>query len=167
MREAAMKDLGVRPLPTMIACACVCASMLSTFVTPVSGHIAVRLQRPCYRSADPGPPSGEPFVHRGRTSLISGLFLDGGPLRHLAHCRGGIPSPGTVEVLNPTTKAVLARRTVAAGQLARIPLRPGTYLVKGIFADATSNGKPIESQPVTVKVAAGTVVRQDTLAGIR
>lgn len=41
---------------------------------------SVWLEPRCDESADPGPPRGEPLITRGPTSLISGLYLDGGPL---------------------------------------------------------------------------------------
>lgn len=51
--------------------------------------VTVWLRALCRQSADPGPPAGEPFIRRGPTTLVSGLFLDGGPLRRRSSCRSG------------------------------------------------------------------------------
>jgi hypothetical protein len=137
---------------------------------PAPGHpthtITVWLRPPCYQSADPGPPSGEPLVKPGPTSLISGLFLDGGPLARRGTCAKGTPSPGTIEVLDTNTDVVVASQTVEAGKLADIRLAAGTYLVRGTFGDAFSNEKPIQTIPISVTIKSNIVVRQDVLANI-
>jgi hypothetical protein len=69
-------------------------------------------------------------------------------------------------VTNPATAAIVASKTVADGQLARIPLPAGTYTILGTFADATSNGQPMHSIARTVTVPAGKTVRQDVFANI-
>lgn len=129
--------------------------------------VTVWLKPLCVQSADPGPPAGEPFVTHGSTELVTGLFLEGGPLFRAVRCRVGKPSPGTVTVIDTTTGKVIASQTVVNGQLARIPLRPGTYTVQGTVANALVNGQPISTLSRTVTITAGTVVRQDVVANIR
>jgi hypothetical protein len=128
--------------------------------------VTVWLRPLCRQSADPGPPPHEPFISRGPTSLISGLFLDGGPLARRGTCAKGTPSPGTIEVLDLNTHVVIASQTVEAGKLADIRLAAGTYLVQGTFSDAFSNGKPMQTSPISVTIESHTVVRQDVLANI-
>lgn len=132
----------------------------------LAGAVTVWLRPLCRQSADPGPPSGEPFVRRGPTSIVSGLFLDGGPLRRRSSCRSGSPSPGTVEVLRPADAALVARQHVKSGKLADIRLAPGRYLVRGTFANATRNGAPIQTRPVLVDLPAHRIVRRDVVASI-
>ncbi len=133
----------------------------------VGRTVTVWLKPPCRQSADPGPPAGEPLVKRGPTELVSGLFLAGGPPSHSPHCRSGTPSPGTITVTSSATGAVVASDNVAYGQLATIPLAPGTYTIHGTFADAFSNDQPIEAQPRQVTIVAGYTVRQDVVASIK
>ncbi|HTW41326.1 MAG TPA: hypothetical protein VMD79_03320 [Solirubrobacteraceae bacterium] len=121
----------------------------------------------CDESADPGPGIDEPRITPGPTTLVSGLFLDGGPLRRVGRCTRGTPSPGTIQVLDPSTGQQVASSTVAAGKLARIRLAPGAYEVEGTFANAFRNGQPITTLPRRVTLRAGTVVREDVIASIR
>jgi hypothetical protein len=120
----------------------------------------------CSQSADPGPPAGEPFVRRGPTELISGLYLDGGPAGRFRRCHRGTPSPGTLTVLDSASGREVATRTIAAGHLATIPLAPGTYTITGAFADATRDGKPITTLPKEVRIPADRSVREDVVANI-
>lgn len=133
----------------------------------VGWTVAVWLKPLCHQSADPGPPAGEPFVKPGPTELISGLFLGGGPLVSSPRCRSGTPSPGTIAVTNPSTGAVIASDSVASGQLATIPLAPGTYAITGTFASAFVNNQPIKTPPLQVTIPAGDAVRQDVVANIK
>jgi hypothetical protein len=129
--------------------------------------VTVWLRALCWQSAEPGPPAGEPFIRRGPTTLVSGLFLDGGPLRRRSSCRSGTPSPGTIEVLDPSDTRLVARQRVRAGRLAHIRLAPGTYFVRGTFANATSNGAPIQTLPVRVRIPSHRIVRRDVVASIK
>jgi len=141
---------------------------------PGSGHTraAIRVwtfsSPGCIGQADPGPPAGEPILTPGPTELISGLYLDGGPLAPLPGCtpRPGIPSPGTIVVLNPVTGSVVASQSVALGRLATLALSPGTYSVQGTFGDATVNGQAIQTPAQTVTIPSGETVRQDVIANI-
>jgi hypothetical protein len=128
--------------------------------------VTVWLKPLCYQSADPGPPAGEPLVKRGPTELVSGLFLDGGPLRSSPRCQVGTPSPGTITVTSPTTGAVIASDSVASGQLATIPLVPGTYAIQGTFGDAFANGQAMRTPLQQVTIVAGYTVRQDVVVNI-
>ncbi len=104
-------------------------------------------------------------MKRGPTELVSGLFLDGGPLRHAPRCRSGTPWAGTITVTNPAGM-IIASDKVHTGKLARIRLAPGTYAIHGTFANATRNGQPIETEPQTVTITAGETVREDVVANI-
>jgi hypothetical protein len=128
--------------------------------------VTVWLKPLCHQSADPGPPAGEPFMKRGPTELVSGLFLDGGPLRSSPRCRSGTPSPGTITVTSPTTGAVIASDSVAGGQLATIPLAPGTYAIQGTFGNAFANGEAMRTPLQQVMIVAGYTVRQDVVVNI-
>ena len=134
------------------------SAQIITRQTPHAGGVGrivtVWLKPLCDQSADPGPPAHEPRVQRGPTELVSGLFLDGGPLRRAPQCRSGTPSPGTITVSNQTGM-VIASDKVYPGKLARIRLAPGTYTIHGTFADATRNGQPIETEPQAVTITAG------------
>lgn len=145
------------------------AAQIVTRQTPHAGGVGrvvtVWLKPLCYQSAEPGPPAHEPRVKRGPTELVSGLFLDGGPLRHAPRCRSGTPWAGTITVTNPAGM-VIASDKVHAGKLARIRLAPGTYAIHGTFANATRNGQPIETEPQTVTITAGETVREDVVANI-
>lgn len=57
----------------------------------------------------------------------------------------------------------MASATVAQGQLATIPLAPGTYTIEGADADAVSEpgDVPLKTGPQTVTILAGVTVRQD------
>jgi hypothetical protein len=105
--------------------------------------------------------------HSRTTELISGLFLDGGPLRRARQCRPGVPFPGTITVTSAATGKVVANDKVASGHLAKIRLVAGAYTITGTFADAFSNNEPIKARPRTVTIAAGTTVRQDVEASIK
>jgi hypothetical protein len=128
--------------------------------------VTVWLKPLCAQSAEPGPPADEPFLKSGPTELISGLYLDGGPLRFVPRCGPGTPTAGTITVRSPTTGEVIASENVANGQLATIPLAPGTYTIAGTFAHAFVNGQPIETLPRQVIIPAGDTVRQDVVASI-
>jgi hypothetical protein len=136
---------------------------------PASGRLlGGRAHAACSQSADPGPPAGEPLVqHSHATELVSGLFLDGGPLRRAKRCRRGTPAAGTITVTSQATGKTVADDTLATGRLARIRLAPGTYTIAGTFADAFANGQPIQARPRTVTIAADTTVRQDVAAPIK
>jgi hypothetical protein len=132
--------------------------------------LTVWLNRLCSGSGAWGPPAGEPFLSPGPTELVSGLYLDGGPLRFRSAPRcgslSGTSSPGTITVSDPATGATVAVRLVAARQLARIPLPAGTYSVTGVFDNAFNGSEHMRSAPQTIDVAPNTTVRQDLVVSI-
>jgi hypothetical protein len=138
--------------------------------SPAAGRAArtvtISLRPLCAQSAEPGPPPGEPLVKPGPTELISGLYLDGGPLVLSPRCRQGVPSAGTITVADAAGGHVIATQAVAGGSLATIALAPGSYLVTGTFADASVNGRPIQTDPVSVAIPAGGSVRLDVVTAI-
>jgi hypothetical protein len=138
--------------------------------TPAAGRLAARavtisLKPLCMQSADPGPSLREPLVTAGPTELLSGIYLDGGPLVSSPRCRKGVPSAGTITVAESGSGRVVASQTVASGQLASIALAPGTYLLTGTFGDAAANNRPI-APPQSVTIPAGHSVREDVIANI-
>jgi PASTA domain len=138
--------------------------------SPAAGRstrtVTVWLKPLCAQSADPGPSLQEPLVTAGPTELISGLYLDGGPLRRSPNCRKGVPSPGTIAVAEAGSGRVVATQTVTSGHLATIALAPGAYLLTGTFADATVNDNPLQPPAQSVTISAGRSVREDVIANI-
>jgi hypothetical protein len=136
--------------------------------TPTHGAargVSVWVNPLCPGSAELPGPRHEPIRSKGRSELITGLYLDGGPLifRSAANCEAleGTPGAGTVTVTNPATGAVLATQNMAAKHLATIPLPPGPYSVSAQFEGATINGLHPTVGPITVEIPPGTTVRQD------
>ncbi len=122
----------------------------------------------CRGSAASGPGIPEPRVTLGPTELVSGFYLDGGPLGIFSapHCKRPEPSPGpgTVEVMN-ASGALVATVTSTRGHFAEVPLPAGSYTVRGTFLDATINdAHPTETKSVVVE--ADRTVRQDFVLSI-
>jgi hypothetical protein len=94
----------------------------------------------------------------------------GGPLvlwsEPQCKARHGEAAPGTITVREAATGSVVTTQSVARGQLATIPLPPGTYTIQGTFGNATINEQPGESFPQTVEIEAGKTVRQDTFLNV-
>jgi hypothetical protein len=129
-----------------------------------ASRVTVWLNPLCFASTAHGPEVEEPILTPGLTELISGFYLDGGPLQRFSapDCRRPAPPPqaGTVEVSNPATGAVVATQTSADGKFAEIPLPAGSYTIVGTFLDDTDNGgHPKVSESVTIPP--GHTVRQD------
>lgn len=133
--------------------------------------VTVWVNQLCSGSADWGPPQDEPSHAPGPTELVSGLYLDGGPisLRSAPRCASlsGNPSAGTITVTDPASGAIVATETVVEGQLARIHLPTGTYTITGTFANSFSDNQHIQSQPRTVTISSRQTVRQDVSASIK
>jgi hypothetical protein len=122
----------------------------------------------CHGSAAYGPAIDEPAVTRGPTKLVSGFYLEGGPLWPFSapDCKRPEPPPGagTVEVAD-ASGAVVATETSTRGHFVEIPLPAGTYTIRGTFLDATINGvHPRDTQSVVVYT--GYTVRQDFFLSI-
>jgi hypothetical protein len=132
--------------------------------------VTVWVNQLCSGSALLGPPRGEPRITTGPTELVSGLYLDGGPLsfRSAPSCKSlsGTPGRGTINVISQATGVSIASRPVGAGHLARIPLPPGTYAVSGLFGDATINGQHPHSFPIVITIPPGKTVRQDVVLNV-
>ncbi len=124
----------------------------------------------CFRSGLSGPPSGEPLLTPGPTELVTGLFLEGGPLVPFSspHCAAAPEKSwaGTINVSDHSGGAVVGSETVAEGQLATFHLPPGTYDISGTFAQAHVNDQPIHALTQTVSIPDGKTVRQDITADV-
>lgn len=141
--------------------------------SPASGRrsstVTVWLNPLCHGSAAYGPGLNEQVLTPGPTELVSGFYLDGGPLARFSDpgCKRPAPPPGagTVVVMD-ASGAVVATQTSTSGQFIRIPLPAGSYTVTGTFLDATSNGvHPTTSESLVVPP--GQTVRQDFFLSIK
>jgi hypothetical protein len=111
-------------------------------------------------------PRFHPVSTPGPTELVSGLYAYGGrPPRpgEPVECQNSWA--GTVTVTDPSTGAVVGSQTVEAGQLAEIPLPPGTYTATGIYLHVIVNNAPGTTFPETVTIGEGETVRQDLSRG--
>ena len=120
--------------------------------------VVVTLNPLCYRTGLVGPPAGEPLLTSGPTELVSGIYLEGGPLilYSAPRCRhpAGIPVAGTITVRRAGGPIVSAVR-VAQGGLATITLPAGHYDVSGVAHDG---GRTLAA---AVVIPPGETVRQD------
>jgi hypothetical protein len=128
-----------------------------------SSSVAVWLNPLCFGSAAYGPGLKEPLIKPGPTKLISGFYLDGGPLARFSApgCKRPVPAPepGTVEVMN-ASGMVVAAQTSTDGHFVEIPLPAGSYTLTGTFLDDTINGvHPKETKSLVIPT--GDTVRQD------
>lgn len=121
--------------------------------------VSVAVNPLCSGPAGLGPPSGEPIEKPGATELISGLFVEGGPLifRSAPVCKAlvGKSTGGTITVTNSVGTVIANNTALSAGQLLYVNVQPGTYTVSGKLSGGTAIG------PITVTVPAGEIVRQD------
>jgi hypothetical protein len=134
-----------------------------------SSSVTVWLNPSCSGSGAYGPGLKEPVVRPGPTELVSGFYLDGGPLALFSDpgCKRPAPPPGAgiVEVMNPTTGAVVATQTSERGRFVKIPLPAGSYTIRGTFLDASINSvHPHETESVVIPP--GRTVRQDFFLSI-
>jgi hypothetical protein len=128
-----------------------------------SSKVTVWLNPFCRGSAAYGPGIAEPTVTPGRTELVSGFYIVGGPAARFSapNCKRPAPPPGAgvVEVINATGALVATQRSTA-GHLVKIRLPVGSYTVRGTFLNAIVDGDhPRKTQSLTVPV--GHTVRQD------
>jgi hypothetical protein len=133
-----------------------------------SAEVTVWLNPLCHGSAAYGPGFSEPVLTSGPTELVSGFYLDGGPLASFSDpgCKRPAPPPGagTVEVTT-AGGALVGTETSTYGQFVTIPLPAGSYAVTGTFLGATINGiHPTISESVVVPP--GKTVRQDFFLSI-
>ena len=122
----------------------------------------------CRGSTAYGPGFPEPMVTPGPTELVSGFYLDGGPLARFSapNCKRPEPRPGagTVEVID-AAGTVVATKTSAPGHFVEIPLPAGPYTIRGTFLNATINDvHPKETESVVIP--AGHTVRRDFFLSI-
>jgi hypothetical protein len=127
------------------------------------------LQEPCHGSAEYAPKIEQPLT-LGPTELVSGFYLDGGPLVGFSApgCERPEPPPGagTVEVLS-ASGTLVATQTSERGHFIVIPLPPGSYTITGTFLDATvCSGMSAANcqhptETTSIEVQAGYTVRQD------
>jgi hypothetical protein len=117
-------------------------------------HAVALIHAPCSRPAVAVAPR-EPYVTRGPTEVVVGLYVQGGAL--VPNCpqepRG--PDPGTVTVTAPGGRIVAHETLRAAGRLFVLPVAPGSYTVSARIA----NGIRLPSVSVTVR--RGYTVRHD------
>jgi hypothetical protein len=113
----------------------------------------------CAGAADNGPPAGEPIVKPGPTALISGLFLEGGPLflRSAPNCKNVAEksSPGWITVTDSAGIVLVNKMELTTGQLLYVKVPAGRYTLTGVLSVNNQVG------PITVNVPAGKTVRQD------
>jgi len=106
-----------------------------------------------------GPPPGEPIEKPGATELITGVFLEGGPLvfRSAPACKDlvGKSSSGTITITNSVGTVLANNMALSAGQLLYVNVQPGAYTISGTFTGGSALG------PITVNVPSGEIVRQD------
>jgi len=135
--------------------------------TPAPGHraasVTVWTNPLCFGIAAYPPAFKEPRPTAGRTELVSGFFLVGGPLVRFStrHCSRppSVPEAGTV-VVTDASGIVVARQSSHQGDFVKVPLAPGTYKVSGTFNEASFNGvHPKKIQQVVIP--SGEAVRQD------
>jgi hypothetical protein len=152
VKGSALKQAGVQTIQRQSPGAGGHASSVAVWLNPI-----------CFGSAAYGPGLKEPLVKPGPTKLISGFYLDGGPLARFSApgCKRAAPSPeaGTVEVMN-ASGTLVATQTSTDGHFVEIPLPAGTYTLTGTFLDDTSNGaQPKATKPLVIP--SGNTVRQD------
>ena len=135
--------------------------------TPAPGHraasVTVWTNPLCFGIAAYPPAFKEPRPTAGRTELVSGFFLVGGPLVRFStrHCSRppSVPEAETV-VVTDASGIVVARQSSHQGDFVKVPLAPGTYKVSGTFNEASFNGvHPKKIQQVVIP--SGEAVRQD------
>jgi hypothetical protein len=121
--------------------------------------VSVAVNPLCTGPAGLGPPPGEPIEKPGATELVTGLFVEGGPLvfRSAPNCEAlvGKSTSGTITVVNSVGTVLANNMAVSAGQLLYVNVQPGTYTVSGKLSGGTAIG------PITVTVPSGEIVRQD------
>lgn len=106
-------------------------------------------------------PSNEPVYRAGWTGVVSGMYVQGGPVPPppcQAQPRG--PYAGTIRVMNLHTGRLLARQSVSDGHLAHIHLAAGRYRLAGHFAGGFT------SRAMTITVRPGYRTRQDVFEDV-
>ena len=99
----------------------------------------------------------EPYVTRGPTEVVVGLYVQGGALNPNCPQEPRGPDGGTVTVVAHGGKIVARETLGAAGKLFVVPVTPGHYTVSAKIA----NGVRLRPVSVTVTVTKGYTVRHD------
>ena len=109
---------------------------------------------PCPKSTVAVAPR-EPYLTRGPTEVVVGLYVQGGAL--IPNCpqepRG--PDGGTVTVSAHGGKIVARETLRAAGKLFVLPIAPGIYTLSAMIAGT------VRLLPVSVTVRRGYTIRHD------
>ena len=116
--------------------------------------VVLRQHAPCSKPTVAVAPR-EPYVTRGPTEVVVGLYVQGGAL--VPNCpqepRG--PDGGTV-ALRAHGGKIVARETLGtAGKLFVLPVAPGNYTISAKIANR------VRLRPVSVTVRKGYTVRHD------
>jgi hypothetical protein len=122
--------------------------------------VTLRLNPDCVGPAAAGPPHDQ-GSRPGPTELITGLFIEGGPVQMYSTpgCRQppGTPVAGTIDVLDRASRQVVRTRTIHRGRYVTFRLAPGRYLVQG----SLGHDNATIASPVTIR--AGFTTRQYTV----
>lgn len=162
MLRAWMQRLSARWLAALIvAVGAACAVGLAVSSSGAAAPQGMRTGSNCPHPTVRVPPH-EPVYRTGPSELVSGLYVQGGPVPP-PPCKPKPRGPygGRITVTRASTGAMVASRTVRNGHLAHIPLAPGRYKVSGKFASGGST-----SYSPTVKVRKGYTVRQDVFEDV-
>jgi hypothetical protein len=111
-----------------------------------TGQVTISLKPLCAQPDAPGPDTVGPTTSRGPSELVSGVFLQGGPVRTAPGCRHGTPSAGTLTVTSAAGQ-IVAHRVVREGRFGVFPLKPGQYT---LLATLPGGAPPVAPRPVTI-----------------
>ncbi|MGD0981063.1 MAG: hypothetical protein ABR946_06230 [Solirubrobacteraceae bacterium] len=116
--------------------------------------VALSQHPPCPRPAIAVAPR-EPYVTRGPTEVVVGLYVQGGALIQGCRQQPRGPDAGTVTLRAPTGAIVASQTLRDAGKLFVLHVGPGTYTLGARMGD----GLRLLATSVTVRE--GRTVRQD------
>jgi hypothetical protein len=144
VKGAALKEAAIQTVARQFPGAGRRAAAVTVLINPL-----------CFGSAARGPDLEEPLITPGPTELISGFYLEGGPVMRFSApgCRLPAPPPqaGTVEVIDAATGVTVATQSSVNGKFVEIPLAAGTYTIVGTFLEAAFNGShPTQTESITI-----------------
>jgi hypothetical protein len=112
----------------------------------------------CPQATIPAAPT-EPYVRRGPTEVVVGLYIQGGALIPGCKMEPRGPYAGTVTLRRKGKLA--ARQTISqGGHLFVFHVAPGTYTITG------HEGSTVAPRPATVTVRRGQTVREDLFTDV-